>query len=649
MMTGRKRNTTGGTHSTVMRALAMCLIVSVLVVPAPGARRDRDGRKRRRVDDREKYIPVETYRDLTVFERAAYDKALKLHYDGEYRVAAEMFRKFALQFEDSAGMPYAMLMEARCMHKDRKRVTAVKKYTEILDYFPELPAIAAPALYYRAMAKFENGEKLQGYRDYRLLIDNAAYVKHPLGIPALQGLSEYYYANKRQEQAVAYWKALLGRDIQRHVREQLLGKIRTWYVENANFAGYLRFRMKEADLDEASTFPAQLVVMAEIAGAADRADRDLACKAFKFVVSRRAVFLGGKCMLDGDEGGKYSRGFYETALSFGQAVPREEFDALAGQAVAAFAALTKGTGRYYAVGCGLAELIGGAGDTVNDEMVKQLSLEKDLAAYVTRACKVAAQAGGRTRDILHKAVIVRMGNEPDDATFLSIAMPLDGKDKLKDSKAFNPMAIQILGRIATQAPGKARDDLYCRYIPAWSGYEGGYRLLGRIDEVKRRFMLHLDMLSYENKWKEYVVALDQFEKNTPSTKEGLETKDWVRKRRAWVYHHRVRRYAEAITLYHEISEPPGTLWNIQDCYGRLKKFKEQIGVLKELRGSFPPEAPRASQEIAKVYLRQKDEGKAFEWCRLIMKMYKEHSVSSWAHQELERMGKATGGGVIDPD
>lgn len=645
MTIGRKRNTTGGAQ-----VLVACLVVSVLAVPAPAARRDRDGRKRRRVDDREKYIPVETYRDMTVFERAAYDKALKLHYDGEYRTAAELFRKFALQFEDSAGMPFAMLMEARCMHKDRKRITAIKKYTEILDYFPESPNIAAPALYYRAMARFANGDNIQGYKDYRILIDNAAYVKHPLGIGAMLGLSEYYYANKRQEQAVTYWKALLKRNIHEHVRRELLAKVRAWYVANVNFGGYLRFRMKDSDLSDASTFPAQLVVMKEIAGAANRSDREVAYKAFKFLLAKRPVFAGGKCMLDGDEGGKYSRGYYETTLSFRQSVPGDEFDRLAGQAAGAFARLTKGDARYYLVGCGLAELIGGpVGDKINEEMVKQLGLVKDLATYVSRACKVAAEAGGRTRDILHKAIIVRMQKEPDDEKFLSIAMPLDAKGKLKDSNAFKPMALQILGRIARQPGGKDRDDLYCRHIPAWSGYEGGYKLLGRIGEVKRRFMLHLGMLSHENKWKEYVVALDHFEKNTPSTKEGIETKNWIRKQRAWVYHHRVRRWAEAIKLYHAISAPPGTLWNIQDCYGRLKKFKEQIGVLKELRGSFPPEAPRATQAIVRVYQRQKNETKTIEWCRLIMKLYKEHSVSSWAHQELEKLGKATGGGVIDPD
>ena len=626
-----------------------CLCVLYASSPAAGQKRRRD--KQRHVDDQEKYIPTETYRGLTVFERAAYDKALKMHREGEYRVASELFRKFAMQFEDSVGMPYAMLMEARCMHKDRKRVTAIKKYTEILDYFPEAPEIAAPALYYRATARSENGDKLLGYKDQRALCENKGYVKHALGIPAMLSLGEYYYADKkRQAQAVTYWKALLKRNIHHHVRRDLLGKIRAWYVTNADFSGYLRFRLQGADPGDAATTSAQLVIMKEIASAVDRTNRELCYKAFKYFLARRSLFSAGKCMLDGGEGGKYSRGFYETALSFRQAVPADEFDSLAGQAVAAFSALTKGDGRYYTVGCGLAELIGGpAGDKINDEMVKQIGKEKDLAAYVGRACKVAAEAGGRTRDVLHKAIIVRMGNETDDAKFLAIAMGLDAKGKLKDSKAFRPMATQILARIGRQAKGKPRDDLYVRYMPSWSGYEAGYNLVGRIDDVKRRFMHLLGMLSHEHKWKEYVLALDGFEKNTPSTREGIETKNWIRKQRAWAYHHKVRRWEEAIKLYYAINEPPGTLWNIQDCFGRLKKWKDQLRVLGEIETSFPPEGPRAAQAIARVFQKQKMDKQAIAKCRYIMKQYRDEGVSSWAHQELEKYGKATGGGIIDPD
>ena len=652
LMTPNRDNPSEGIAPRTISAVVLCFAALIAVLPAGAARRRDIYRHWMRVreDRNERYIPVEVYKKMTVFERAAYDKALKLHREGQYRVAAAQFHKFVLQFEDSAGMPYAMLMEVRCLHKDHKRVTGIKKYTEILDYFPESPSVAAPALYFRAVAKHENGDRLQGFRDYRLLVENPAYVKHELGIPAKFDLSNYYYKNEKQAQAVGYWQDLLKRKIHRDMHNSLLAKIVNWYVTTGNFSGYLRFRLGKEDIKDPKTYPAQLVVINEMMLAADAANAELATKAYKFLKGKKSIYSAATCLLSGGEAGKYSRGYYELGLRFGKSLDSGEFDRLTAEALKAFASLTKGNERYYKVGCELAELIGGAqGDKLNNEMVKQLNREKDLAKYVDRACRVAVQAGGRTRDVLHKAIVTRTNAEPNDKTYLSITMPLNVEGKLLDSKAFKPMATQILGRISRRPAGKERDDLLCKYIPGWSGYEAGYKILPRIGDVKRRFRLHLSMLSHEKKWPEYSDVLDEFEKNTPNTTEGIETKNWIRRQRAYVYHHKIRRYADAIKLYHAINDPPRTLWDIQDCYGRLKKWKEQLQVLSELETSFPKEAPRAAQGIAKVFQKQKMDKQAIAKCRSIMKVYKEHEVSSWAHQELEKYGKATGGGLIDDD
>jgi len=648
-MTPNRNNLPAGSVSPAVRAVVLCLAALFAVLPAGAARRDHR-RHWIRDDNSEKYIPVEAYKKMTVFERAAYDKSLKLHREGQFRVAADQFHKFVLQFEDSAGMPYAMLMEARCLHKDRKRVTSIKKYTEILDYFPESPSIAAPALYFRAVAKHENGDKLQGFRDYRLLVENEAYVKHELGIPAMLDLSDYYYKHEKQSEAVKYWQELLTRKIHRDMRNSLMGKILNYYVTTANFSGYQRFRLGKEDLKDSKTYPAQLVVTNKMMLAVDADNAELAPKAYKFLRGKKSVYSATACMLSGGESGKYSQGYYELGLRFGKSLDSSVFDRLAVEAIGAFGGLTRGDERYYQVGCRLATLIGGArGDKLNNEMVKQLNKEKDLAKYVERACRVAAQAGGRTRDILHKAIITRTNAEPDDKTHLAITMPLNAEGKLEGSKAFKPMATQILGRISRQPAGKGRDDLLCKFIPGWSGYEGGYKILSRIGDVKRRFMLHLSMLSHEKKWPDYSDVLDEFEKNTPKTTEGIETRNWIRRQRAYVYHHKIRRYADAIKIYHAINDPPRTLWDIQDCYGRLRKWKEQLQVLSELETSFPREAPRAAQAIARVFQKQKMDKQAIAKCRSIMKVYKEHDVSSWAHQELEKYGKDTGGGLIDDD
>ena len=650
MMTMNRNNTSARPALRIAGVALACAVALLAVWPADAARKDYRNRRHKHRDDNEKYISVEAYKEMTVFERAAYDKALKLHREKQYRVAAAQFHKFVLQFEDSSGMAYAMLMEARCLHKDNKRITSIKKYTEILDYFPESPSVAAPALYFRGEAKLDNGDKLKGYRDYRLLVENKDYVKHPLGIPAMRELGDYYYENEKQEQAVQYWMGLLKRDIHQHIRRELLAKIRNWHVTTANFAAYLRFRLGKEDLADSNTFPAQLVVINEMMLAVDATNAELAAKAYRFLQGKKNTYSSAKCLLSGGESGKYSRGYYELALRVAKPLDSDMFDRLAAQAIGAFGGLTKGDGRYYQVGCALSTLIGGPrADKLNDEMVKQLNKEKDLARYVDRACKVAAQADGRTRDILHKAIITRTNAEPDDKKHLEITMPLNAEGKLEGSKAFQPMATQILGRISRQQAGKARDDLLVRYIPGWSGYEGGYKILPRIGNVKRRFTLHLSMLRHERKWTEYPDVLDEFEKKTPNTTEGIETKNWIRRERANVYHHYLRRWEEAIKLYHAINDPPRTLWNIQDCYGRLKKWKDQLKTLTELEASFPPEAPRAAQEIARVYQKQKMDKQAIAKCRSIMKLHRAHSVSSWAHQELEKYGKATGGGLIDED
>ncbi len=641
-------NMTSRPVSRVLRAALLCTLALLAAAPASGARRN--PRRHRGKNDHEKYISIEAYKEMTVFERAAYDKALKLHREGQYRVAAAQFNKFVLQFEDSSGMAYAMLMEARCLHKDNKRVTSIKKYTEILDYFPEAPSVAAPALYFRGVAKLDNGDKMKGYRDYRMMVENKEYVKHPLGIPAMMDLGDYYYAHERQEQAVKYWMDLLKRDIHQHTRGELLRKIVRWHVDTGNFSAYLRFRLKGADVNDSKTYPAQLVVTNEMMLAVDVEKTEVAAKAYKFIQGKKGVYTSTKCLLSGGESGKYSQGYYELALRLAKVLDSSVFDRLAVQALGAFSGLIKGDDRYYQVGCTLAASIGGnRGDKLNDEMVKQLNKEKDLAKYVERACRVAHQAGGRIRDILHKAVITRTNAEPDDKTHLAITMPLNVEGKLEGSKAFKPMATQILGRISRQQAGKPRDDLLCRYIPGWSGYEGGYKILPRIGEVKRRYMLHISMLSHEKKWSEFPDVLDAFEAKTPNTTEGIETKNWIRRQRASVYHHRLRRYEEAIKLYHAINDPPHMLWNIQDCYGRLRKWKEQLKVLTELETSFPDQAARAAQHIAMVFQRQKMDKQAIAKCRSIMKVYKKHDVSSWAHQELEKYGKATGGGLIDED
>ena len=118
---------------------------------------------------------------------------------------------------------------------------------------------------------------------------------------------------------------------------------------------------------------------------------------------------------------------------------------------------------------------------------------------------------------------------------------------------------------------------------------------------------------------------------------------------AWFHKDRTRQYDKAIALYLDISEPPGTLWSLQECYRRAGKKLEAYTVLTELASIFPSEAPRAVWTHA-VYREQDGEkDKAIALYRRLLSQpeWKKTSESSQAHQALERLGLDTGGAVIN--
>ena len=61
--------------------------------------------------------------------------------------------------------------------------------------------------------------------------------------------------------------------------------------------------------------------------------------------------------------------------------------------------------------------------------------------------------------------------------------------------------------------------------------------------------------------------------------------------RARIYKDATGEYEKAIKLYHEINQPPATLWYIQDAYHRWGKLKESLATLSEIEAMFPEDAP----------------------------------------------------------
>ncbi len=122
----------------------------------------------------------------------------------------------------------------------------------------------------------------------------------------------------------------------------------------------------------------------------------------------------------------------------------------------------------------------------------------------------------------------------------------------------------------------------------------------------------------------------------------------ARRARAHLFHHSLQDYEAAIPLYIEIAEPPGTLWSLQDCYRRAGRMEDAQKTLSEIVSMFPQDAARAMFQKAVYYERDGLSREAIAHYRRILAHpeWRQTSESSQAHQALERLGIATGGGVV---
>ncbi|NLB56115.1 MAG: tetratricopeptide repeat protein, partial [Lentisphaerae bacterium] len=94
---------------------------------------------------------------LDPFEQQNLARADKLFADKQYRAAMADYDLFLLEFPKSAALPYALLRKSRSIELDNKRYQAIKSYQEVLDYFPNHVAYAAPALFYIGDCHWSNG------------------------------------------------------------------------------------------------------------------------------------------------------------------------------------------------------------------------------------------------------------------------------------------------------------------------------------------------------------------------------------------------------------------------------------------------------------------------------------------------------------
>ncbi len=196
------------------------------------------------------------------------------------------------------------------------------------------------------------------------------------------------------------------------------------------------------------------------------------------------------------------------------------------------------------------------------------------------------------------------------------------------------------------APKEEKDNLakdLCKALAEAEMYVEAHSCAGLIGDPLERLWAVYGIDLKKGDYNACVLSLEQIiaNKNPEASLKG-------KKELAWLYKDRIHDYEKALKIYQEISVPPGTLWDIQYCFRRLKKTKEAMATLQELT-FFPDHAARATWTMAEYYREDGDKDRAVALYRRLLSQpeWKKTGESSQAHQRLEAWGIATGGGVVE--
>ncbi len=188
------------------------------------------------------------YKRLNPFQRSAYDKTIRLAAERQNKAASVELEKIRLEFEtelDADLLAYVYYAQARCLHANKDRNQAIRVYTEVLDYFKDESWVAAQALYYRGIAHFDNGDRIQGLKDMKALVEESAYQTEAVAAGALRQLADNHHRNTEVPQALKYWKQAW-RDFEKtnpaeaaaarnnvigvYIRDQKYSEIQSWLL-----------------------------------------------------------------------------------------------------------------------------------------------------------------------------------------------------------------------------------------------------------------------------------------------------------------------------------------------------------------------------------------------------------------------------------
>ena len=220
-------------------------------------------------------------------------------------------------------------------------------------------------------------------------------------------------------------------------------------------------------------------------------------------------------------------------------------------------------------------------------------------------------------------------------------LALPGADRAAREAAVND-ALALVKDVKNKDEADRKVSYLVDYLADQQQYDRARYLLAMVHDRVQAAYKDYELLAGEGKWPQAVARLEEVEHRG-----GGAWKKQAMWERAKIYKDSLHDYEKAIKLCNEISNPPATLWLIEDAYHRWGKLKESLGTLSEIEAMFPADAPRAAWKKTHYLLKADDKKAAIAQARRIMKMYPKSQESALAHRWLEDNGVASGGGVSD--
>ncbi|MBN2302478.1 MAG: tetratricopeptide repeat protein [Lentisphaerae bacterium] len=538
-------------------------------------------------------LSTEQWNKLDTFEAYTLSKADQTYSQKQYRQAAAEYDSFIIEFPQSEAIPYALMKKGLALRSDNKQYNAIKVFTEVMDYFPNVIQFAAPALYYIGLCHWENGDVAKAMTAWVEMADDKDYSRHSLAADAINRLADNLQKQDKMPQAVKYYAqvAVDFRDTNPNAARQAMTPVIEYYVRTSpNHAKLYEF-YKNAKSFEHN--PQKI------------SDDNSQNTNYWLRLSSYIWQYNNFNNLQVDAKREYFK--YWADIFEGKYGDWDDFQ------------INLADFRFHA-----------DGDSAKREKHLDNQFQKGFKPgdydRITKWIKLYADNKKKVLDYHSKYDFNKMNtaqiNDVMVFFFDNMKDPALAKN-VYDKFKMDKISDTEKGNIARYL-WRVDRDLVIRTYQAFADADAG----------KHGLLLFYHWSRDHQNGLPLATELTSVEK--------YSTDAWYRKAEFLQW---TRKYQEAIEAYKSWGVQPVNLWRIADCYIGMSKAESALAQLQEIENFFTDQAPAAAMRIAYVYRDLGNKDKYIAKLRSVLKKYPKSGQSSVAHQELEKMGIQIGGAV----